>query len=168
MNVIVAVHMEDTKCHNIYVWQMVVTTGFYVNLTRSVALIHCKGDQSPICDSRWSPPQSFNKRWKSHRRLFRPYWVSSVWCIDGWCQIFLGRWSSFPLAMVQILLTWSGWHKIQWLLPFVLNSIHWVRCTNPNFANVHVCPPTSNALEYLVSNTTELCTTFQLLFVMPI
>ena len=27
--------------------------------------------------------------------------------------------TSVPLAMVSVLLTWSGWHYIQWLLPFV-------------------------------------------------
>ena len=32
----------------------------------------------------------------------------------------------------QFLLTWSGWHNIQWLLPFVAHPLHWVMCTNPH------------------------------------
>ena len=31
-----------------------------------------------------------------------------------------------PLAMISVLLTWSGWRNIQWLLPFVTHLLHWV------------------------------------------
>ena len=40
--------------------------------------------------------------------------------------------TSVPLAMVSILLTWSGWRNIQWELPFVTNTLHWAMCTIPH------------------------------------
>ena len=40
-------------------WQMVVITGYYTNLTRSVRLkTMAGGDRSPICGNQWLPPQS--------------------------------------------------------------------------------------------------------------
>ena len=61
-------------------WPMAVITGFLcqpdqVSKTDTMG----RGTRGPICGNQWSPPQSSNKRWKSHRQLFRPDWGSSVW-----------------------------------------------------------------------------------------
>ena len=66
-------------------WHMVVITGYYPpDQVRKIETM-ARGTQSPICCNQWSPPQSFNKWWKSHRQLFCHDWGSLVWRTDGRC-----------------------------------------------------------------------------------
>ena len=105
-------------------WQMAVITGYYANLTRSVKLVLfvATSDHLPNHPTKDEPQSGQN----SCLWLFHP--LLEDWGGDHWLPQIGPH---VPLAMVSVLLTWWGWHNIQWLLPCVTNPPHWVMCTKP-------------------------------------
>ena len=96
-----------------------------------------------------SPPSSGHTRYcwtdsGEEQRGHLKQWLQLMWL--GWGRLEGGRMqgksilnNAFKISDIRMMtngtnhwisLTWSGWHKIQWLLPFVTNSLHWVMCTN--------------------------------------